>query len=1102
MASTGKHQLTILFTDVQGSTQLRSRRGDQVADEILRAHEAVVRHQITAHDGQEVAFLGDGFMAAFASASDGLACAIAIQQELEARGRSDPDNQVRIRIGLHHGEAVERDGTLYGKAVHAAARVEAEAVGGQILVSSTVRELSHGKVDAAFVDRGLFWLKGFPERWRLYEVLWGSQAVARPAGTMEVTRTPLVERDRERADLRRAMDRARRGRGSLVLVSGDAGVGKTRLLREIGAEADLRGVRVLTGHCVKMEGHAPYLPFAEMIEQAMVAQRSPAAFRQALGDAAPEIARIAPGLRLVVHDIPPALELAPEQARRYLWLSVQEFIERAAGDRPLLLVLEDLHWADESTLLLLEYLAPHLAQMAVLMAGTYRDTEVGPSHLLTRTMGELVRGRLVTRIALKPLSADGIAAMVRGLSGHQPPEGLVRAVHTQSEGNPFFAEEIFLHLAESGVILDERGRFRDDLRIEELDVPESVRLVIGERLARLSEATRQVLAAAALSGRVFETEVVAQVVEADHGTNQGDDKSPDLGDALDEAERAHLIGPHSGDESSMAFAHELIRQALLIDLSAFRRQRLHQRTAEAIEGVHAADLDAHAADLAYHLSRSGPGTDTAKLAGYLRTAGDRAMQAAAFQEAADHFEYAVSLLPERERDARAELLERQAMALRSLGRWNEALHAMDQAVELYQALGRKEALGRLYGVMAYQLGWNARWQEAFAVATRGLGALGNLPSPDRARLLAAAAWVIGLGGDYAGATGMLDRARNLAEDLADDSALADVLHLETIHHLGYAQFAAGIASGMRAAEVFEAEGALWDLTSALAFVEYLVGTLTRRDPAWPETGRAEPMAERLGHLGALFLTVADRARYDGVFQADLATIEELGRRQVEICARGGLPWLYVGHLYLGLAAHWRGDWDQAEQELRTAEQLEAPGAIGGQSAAHLALHLAVAGRKDEVLAIVESRRQWLPAAGRVNAIGPWNMLFGFTEALYLVGEREQAAGFLPLILAALDMGDDWVTFDGRTARSRAAIAAAAGRRWDEAAGYFRAALETAEALGNRIEQADLRQLEARMLLDRDGPGDREQARALLEDATGRYRAMGMPRHADLAAALA
>ena len=466
-----------------------------------------------------------------------------------------------------------------------------------------------------------------------------------------------------------------------------------------------------------------------------------------------------------------------------------------------------------------------------------------------------MRGRLVTTISLKPLSPDGVAEMIGAMAGEPAPPSLVTAVHGQSEGNPFFAEEIYLHLAESGLILDDKGRLRPDVRLEELELPESVRLVIGERLGHLSRGTRQVLAAAAVSGRVFETDVLEQVVE---GTD-------DLADALDEAERAHLLtadvsaGPHTG--LAMGFAHELIRQALLAELSPFRRQRLHARTAEAIELVHAGDLDEQAADLAYHLTRAGAGVDTAKLAGYLRTAGDRAMRAAAFADAVDHFSHAVALVEQGEAGQRAELLERLAMALRSVGRWDDTMQAMDQAVELYKALGRTDALGRLYGVMAYQLGWSARWQESFTVAQRGLAALGDLPSGDRARLMAAAAWVIGLSGEYATAAGMIGAARALAESLHDDRALADVLHLETFHCIGYAQFRRGIDAGTRAAAVFEANGALWDQASALSFAEYLAGTVVPAPEGGPAPGRAEPIAERLGHMGALFMTAANRARF-------------------------------------------------------------------------------------------------------------------------------------------------------------------------------------------------------------------------------------------------
>jgi class 3 adenylate cyclase/tetratricopeptide (TPR) repeat protein len=1092
------HPITILFTDVQGSTQLRARHGDRIADEILHDHERIVRRAIGEHGGVEAAFLGDGFMATFDTPADGLRCAVAIQQALQRYGRDHADRRIRVRIGLHHGEAVERDGTLYGQAVNAASRVMSEAAGGQILVTAAVRDPVESARGFSLVDRGLYWLRGFPDRWRLYEVEWGRDDIG---GAIGPGQTPFVGRERERADLRRAVEDARVGRGSLVLVSGEAGVGKTRLVQEIDAEADARGLRVLAGHSVKDEGRSPYLPFTEIIEQGMVTPRSPATLRHALGEAAPEIARIAPALRLVVPEIPAPLDLPPEQARRYLWLSMREFIGRAAEERPLLLVFEDLHWADESTLLLLEYLAPHLPEMPVMVVGTFRDDEVEPSSPLARILNQLVRERLVTRVTLRPLTEEAVAALVAGLSGQRPPAAFVHGIYAQSDGNPFFAEEIYLHLAESGVLFDDQGRFRGDLRIEDLDVPASVRMVVGERLARLSEATQRALVAAAVRGRVFELDLVEQVAGEPGG---------DLLDAFDEAERARLITPSRSEPSSYAFTHELIRQTLLADASTVRRRRLHVAIAAALEAIHAGDLEAHAADLAYHLAHGGAGGQDGRLVRYLRMAGDRAMETAAYAEAADHFARAVSLLErrpdaqEQDRGALAELVERLALALRSQGRWDEALKVMDEALRLYEALGRVDALGRLCGAMSYQLGWAAKWEEAVAVATRGLAALGDLPNPDRARLLAAAAWVSGLAGDYPGATGMFAAARELATQLGDETALADVLQLQTIHHMAWVELADGVAAGLRAAEVYEAGGDLWELTGVLAFVEYQHRTLASPEPTAAHaarlTGLAErvaPMAERLGHLGAEFMVVASRIRTEGVYPADLAFIERTGQHVVEICERGGLPWLYVGHCYLGLAAHWGGDWETAERELRLADQLEAPGAIGGQSAAHLAMHLALAGRGDEAVEIVEARRPGLPVAGQTSSIGAWNMLLGFVEALALAGRRDQVAALRPLLEEALAL-DDWITFDGRLVSTRAAIAAAAARDWDAAERHFATALVAAEALGNHIEQVDLGFWRARMLGDRDRPGDREAAAALAAEVAGRYRELGLPKHAEAA----
>jgi class 3 adenylate cyclase/tetratricopeptide (TPR) repeat protein len=1079
--------VTVLFTDVEGSTELRQRRGDAVADEILRVHEELVRRALREHGGEPVVFLGDGFMAGFRSAVDAVACAVAIQRGLEEHRRREPDRRVRVRIGLHAGDVTVRGGTLFGQAVHAAARVTAEAAGEQILASSAVRELAADGGAPPFVDRGLFWLKGFPHRWRLYEVAWRTAEGPVPAPAPAAA-TPLVEREQERADLRRAVRSALGGEGSVVLVSGEAGVGKSRLVGEVAAEAEAWGMAVLVGSCVEMEGASPYLPFVEILEEALLGPRSLEGFRVAVGDAASELARIVPALARALPDVGPPLDLPPEQARRYLWVSVEEFLARAARHRPLLLVLEDLHWADASTLQLIQHLAPVLPTVPILLVGTYRDVEVGPA--LAATIAELTRRRLVGRIALRRLSRAGVGALLGAMAGHEPPEGLVRLIHGETDGNPFFVEEVFSHLVESGRLLDGDGGFRPDLRLDELDVPESVRLAVGARLARLSGPGREVLGAAAVLGRTFDPSLVERVAGL---------PADAVFDALDEAERVHLVGPSHPQGARLSFSHELIRQTLLAETPTLRRQRLHARAAAALEETYPDDLEAHAADLAHHLSRSGPGTDPARLVRFLRIAGDRAMQAAAFEGALAHYEDALALLPEEDAAARADLLERQAMALRSVGRWDEALRAMDGALGLYEALGRSEAVGGLCWAMVYQLAWAARFEEAIALAQRGLAALGDLPNADRARLASAAAWVLGLAGDHDAAAAMFASARELASALTQPRALADVLHMETINHMGYAEFALGVDTGLGAAAVFEAEGDLWDLTSVLAFAGYQATTIRRTRLGAELTDRAAPLAERLGHLGARFMVLADRVRREGVMAGDLGLVERVADAMIEVCEQGGLPWLYVGHLYLGMAAHWRGDRDLAEERLRRARELEAPGAFAGQSASLLAMHLALAGRGEEVPAILRELEPAFPQPGRPASLGAWNALFGLTEALALAGRADEAAALGPRIEEALGLGEEWLTFDCRLTSTRAGIAAAAGGRLDAAERHFERAARLAE--GNAIERADVLRHHGAMLVRTGRAADLEGGRGMLRRAAQAYRAMGMPRHAAIAEGL-
>ncbi len=429
--------LTIMMTDVVGSTTLRRTRGDGDADDMLGLQAAIVRNEVAAFGGRVRKSLGDGFLISFLSTVPAIRAAAAIQRALQEQNTADPQHAIAVRIGIHLGKVTERDGDLLGQAVHAAARVMAEAVGGQILTSDEVRKHAEPDLDWSFLDSGLFWLRGFPKRWRLYEVSWSDTAAgprprAAPAGL-----TPFVERDAERASLRRLVDNSLAGHGGLVLVAGEPGVGKSRLVAEIGDDAQARGMQVLTGHCVERSGATPYLPYVEMIEQAISSPRSPLALRNALGDVAPEIARIAPALRRAFPDIPPPVELPAELARRYVWNSFSEFVGRAAQGQPLLLVLEDLHWADESTVLLTEYLAPLLPEMPVLVLGTYRDHRSGSLPSAEPELSaSLRRRRLVERVSLRRLSFDGVRAMLRALAGQLGARGIGAGDRPRDRGQP------------------------------------------------------------------------------------------------------------------------------------------------------------------------------------------------------------------------------------------------------------------------------------------------------------------------------------------------------------------------------------------------------------------------------------------------------------------------------------------------------------------------------------------------------------------------------------------------------------------------------------------------------------------------------------------
>ena len=320
--------VTILFTDVEGSTELTNRVGDTAARELMGAVEALARNEIAKHRGFEVKGTGDGLMVAFQSARRAVDCATGIQQALEFAHRASDGGGVPLRIGLHTGDVVREDDDLFGATVNAAARIESHAEPGQVLISDTTRALLGTGSGITFVDRGEATLKGFDQPWRLWEVPWEPQAASeRGAGPRD--RTPYVGREPERERLRTLVRQASDGSGALVLIGGEAGVGKTRLSDELAEEARRLGLLTLAGQCHDTESAQPYLPFIEMVERA-VAIVPASQFREALGDSAPELAKLLPQLRQRFGDIAEPIALPPEQEQRYLLNSLRDFLQRAA----------------------------------------------------------------------------------------------------------------------------------------------------------------------------------------------------------------------------------------------------------------------------------------------------------------------------------------------------------------------------------------------------------------------------------------------------------------------------------------------------------------------------------------------------------------------------------------------------------------------------------------------------------------------------------------------------------------------------------------------------------------------------------------------------
>ena len=619
--------VTFLLTDIEGSTTAWEENADAMAVALAR-HDELVEQVITSRGGRLIKTRGEGdaTFSVFERPSAAASAAIELQDAIdhEPWALREP---MRVRVALHTGEVELRDGDYFGRAVNRAARLRSLAEGGQILCSGAIAELVIDSLpdDVVLTDLGMRQLRNLARAEHVFELRLETAEDAPPPrisdAPMErpglpavlIGSGPFVGRGHELERLLSTWETALAGGVRTALIAGEPGVGKTRLAGEWSQRAYELGAAVLYGRCDEDLG-APYQPFAEAL-RSLVPCVGTERLRGLRGVEA--LLPLVPGLTDLLPDLAAPARADPDTERYALFDAVVALLEIASLGAPIVLILDDLHWAAKPTLLLLRHVLRFGEQARVQIVGTYRSTDLDRSHPLAAMLADLNRDGTANRLSLSGLDEHDVTAYV--VEAGYDDEELAHALASVTGGNPFFLIEALRHVDESGGVWDQST------------LPQGVREAVSRRLSRLPADTNKALAAAAVVGSRFALELVEQVV--------GDE----LIDAFDEASKAGIVIEEPG--GYYRFNHAIVRQSLLAELASVRRMRLHQRIATTLESLPGAE-DELLAELAHHYFECAWAGNAAKAVFYCRRAADQAMARLAYEGAADLYDHALHALEE------------------------------------------------------------------------------------------------------------------------------------------------------------------------------------------------------------------------------------------------------------------------------------------------------------------------------------------------------------------------------------------------------------------------------------------------------------------------